>query len=152
STKPFSVASAPSENVVKITTVIRKEASEFKQALLELKQGMTVRMSGPLGSFYLKDHYPALLIAGGIGITPFRAMVKQLEAEGKGTGKQIHLLYLDSRKSYIFQDELDEIADHISMNITYLDSRDELYRKVDQFSGLNQDNGKYYIAGPKPMA
>ena len=36
-------------------------------------------MSGPIGSFYLKDNNPALLIAGGIGITPFSSILKQVE-------------------------------------------------------------------------
>ncbi len=81
-TKPFTLASAPTEKVVKITTRISNDPSEFKKALLELKQGMTISMSGPVGSFYLKDNSPTLLIAGGIGITPFRSIIKQLEMKG----------------------------------------------------------------------
>lgn len=71
STKPFSLASAPIENVVKITVGISDAPSDFKKAMLELKQGMKVSMSGPVGAFYLKENSPPLLIAGGIGITPF---------------------------------------------------------------------------------
>ncbi|WP_329958829.1 hypothetical protein [Sporosarcina sp. G11-34] len=55
---------------------------------MELKQGMHVKMSGPVGDFYLKDNNPSLLIAGGIGITPFRSILKQLETEGNGTDKK----------------------------------------------------------------
>ena len=66
-------------------------------------------MSGPVGSFYLKDNNPALLIAGGIGITPFRSILKQVEAEWNGDEKQIKLLYMDSKKSYLFKDEMDEM-------------------------------------------
>lgn len=87
-TKPFSVASAPAENVVKITTMIRNEASDFKEALLELKQGMKVKMSGPLGSFYLKDDRPALLIAGGIGITPFSSDRQTIRGRRGCDGKE----------------------------------------------------------------
>ena len=81
-TKPFTLASAPAEKVIKITTRISNDPSEFKKALLELKPGMKISMSGPVGSFYLKDNSATLLIAGGIGITPFRSIVKQLEVEG----------------------------------------------------------------------
>ena len=80
-TKPFTVASAPTENVVRLTMRIGDNPSDFKKAMLELKQGMKVKMSGPVGSFYLKDNNPSLLIAGGIGITPFRSILKQVEAE-----------------------------------------------------------------------
>ena len=47
-------------------------------------------MSGPVGAFYLKEDRPTLLIAGGIGVTPFRAMLKELENEQRN--HPIHLL------------------------------------------------------------
>lgn len=149
--RPFSVASAPTENFIKITTIIRDNPSDFKKAMLELKQGMTITMSGPVGSFYLKDNSPSLLIAGGIGITPFRSIVKQIEVEESGGEKQINLLYIDSRKSYIYKDELDEIANNTSINVTYLDSRSDLHQEVDKFTTLYKNNGKYFIAGSKSM-
>ncbi|MBM7584475.1 ferredoxin-NADP reductase [Bacillus pakistanensis] len=149
--RPFSVASAPSENVVKITMGISDDPSEFKKAMLELKQGMRVRMSGPVGSFYLKDNSPSLLIAGGIGITPFRSILKQIEAEGNGVAKQINLLYIDSKKSYVYKDELDGIANNTSINVTYLDSRNDLHQEIDKFTTLFKNNGKYFIAGSKSM-
>ncbi|MDQ6423411.1 FAD-dependent oxidoreductase [Paenibacillus sp. LHD-117] len=149
--KPFTVASAPAENMVKLTMRIGDAPSEFKQAMLELKQGMKVNLSGPVGNFYLNDNSPALLIAGGIGITPFRSMLKQLAAEGIGAGKQIHLLYMDSSKSYLYKDELDAIANQTSVKVTYLDSRDDLHQEIDKFAAAYKDNGKYFIAGPKSM-
>ena len=151
STKPFTLASAPTEKVVKITTRISDDPSDFKKAMLELKPGMKISMSGPVGSFYLKDNSPTLLIAGGIGITPFRSMVKQLEMEGNNTENQIHLLYMDSNKSYLYKDELDEIANNTSIRVTYLDSREDLHQEIDKFSGLYKNDGKYFIAGPKSM-
>ncbi|WP_252501846.1 FAD-dependent oxidoreductase [Sporosarcina sp. Marseille-Q4943] len=150
-TRPITVASAPTEDVVQITLRISDSPSDFKKAMLELEQGMKVSMSGPVGSFYLKDDSPLILIAGGIGITPFRSMLKQLEAEGNGVGQQIHLLYIDSKESFIFKDELDEIANNPSINVTYLDSRNDLHQEISKLSSLYQNNGKYYIAGSKSM-
>ena len=109
-TKPFSVVSAPTENTVRITTVIRDQVSDFKQSLLELKPGMKVSMSGPLGPFYLKDNRPALLIAGGIGITPYRSILKQLEAAGESVGRELRLLYMDGQRAHVFKDELDRMS------------------------------------------
>ncbi|GIN23307.1 FAD-dependent oxidoreductase [Siminovitchia fordii] len=150
-TRPFSVASAPSENSVKITMKINDNPSEFKKAMLELKQGMKVSMSGPVGGFYLKENSPSLLIAGGIGITPFRSIVKQLNAEGTVIEKPIHLIYMDSKKSYLFKDELDGIANNTSISVIYLDSRDDLHQEIDKFTNLYKNNGKYFVAGPKSM-
>ncbi|MFP7299108.1 FAD-dependent oxidoreductase [Neobacillus niacini] len=148
-TKPFTIASAPSENVVKLTMKINDNPSEFKKAMLELKKGMTMGMSGPLGAFNLNEELPTVLIAGGIGITPFRSILKQIETEGKGNKKPIHLLYMDSEKSYIFKDELDAYNDSIST--TYLDSSNNLHQEIVKFSNLYQNNGQYLIAGPKSM-
>jgi len=151
-TRPFSVASAPTENLVKITLGISDDPSDFKKAMLELKQGMKVSITGPVGSFYLKDDSPTILIAGGIGITPFRSIVKQFEVDGNGIEKPIHLLYMDSKKSYLFKDELDGIAKNTSISVTYLDSRNDLHQEIDKLTGLYKNNGKYFIAGPKSMA
>lgn len=150
-TRPISVASAPTEDIVQLTLGISDTPSEFKKAMLELKPGMKVSMSGPVGSFYLTDEGPSVLIAGGIGITPFRSMLKQIEAEGNGVGKEIHLLYMDSKGSFVFKDELDEIAKNTSIIVNYFDTRNDLHQEITTLSSLYQNNGKYYIAGPKSM-
>lgn len=149
-TKPFTLASAPTENIVRLTMKINENPSDFKKAMLELEKGMKISMAGPVGSFNLIDNSPTLLIAGGIGITPFRSILKQMEAEG-GVGKQIHLLYLDSNKTYLFKDELDSIANNTSIRVTYLDSRDNLHQEIDKFTSTYKDNGNYFISGNKAM-
>lgn len=148
-TKPFTIAAAPSENIVRLTMKINDKPSDFKKAMLELKQGMTIGMSGPLGSLNVNDERPTVLIAGGIGITPFRSIIKQIEAEGNGNKKPIHLLYMDSEKSYLFKDELD--TNNASISTTYLDSRDNLHQEINKLANLYQNNGQYLIAGPKSM-
>lgn len=150
-TRPLSLASSPTENVVRITTRIGKQPSEFKRSLLELTQGMTMMMRGPVGPFYLKDDSPTLLIAGGIGITPFRSILKQIEAARNEAKQNIHLLYMGGDKGYLFKDELDEMAKQPSVSVTYLDSRDELHQEINKFSTLYKNDGKYYVAGPKSM-
>jgi len=150
-TKPFTVASAPKENVVRITTRISDKPSNFKKAMLELKQGMKIKVAGPVGNFYLKDNSPSLLIAGGIGITPFRSMLKQIETDGNRDEKQINLLYLDSSNSYLFKEEFESIAMKSFVSITFLDSREDLHEEIDKFINLNKDKGNYFISGPKSM-
>src|SRR5690606_5335323 len=72
-TRPINVAYVPCENVIQISNKIGSNKSDFKAALLELNEGMKIRMAGPVGNLSLKDSNPALLIAGGMGITPFRS-------------------------------------------------------------------------------
>ncbi len=150
-TRPFTIASAPEENVIQITMKISDNPSEFKKAMLSLTKDDTIKMAGPIGSFYLKEDSPTMLIAGGIGITPFRSIIQQIEAEGNNNNKQIQLMYLDSNKSYIFQDELDQIAKETSVNVTYLHERDHLNKELDKCISSYSNDGHFFVAGPKSM-
>ncbi|WP_163582859.1 FAD-dependent oxidoreductase [Gracilibacillus saliphilus] len=149
-TRPFTIASAPEEDVIQITMKISDDPSEFKQAMLSLKKGDTIKMAGPVGSFCLKEDSPTMLIAGGIGITPFRAIVQQIEAEGNNN-KQIQLIYLDSNKSFIFQDELDLIAKETSVKVRYLHERDHLNKELDKCISSYSNEGHFFVSGPKSM-
>jgi ferredoxin-NADP reductase len=73
----FSIVSAPFENKLAIATRMRD--SPFKRALKQLMVGTAVRIEGPYGSLTLhKDaRHAAVMIAGGIGITPFLCMARQ---------------------------------------------------------------------------
>ncbi|SOC24626.1 ferredoxin-NADP reductase [Ureibacillus xyleni] len=150
-TRPFSIASAPEESTLKITMGISDQPSEFKKAMLELSPGMKISMRGPIGPLYLDDKSPSLLIAGGIGVTPFRSILKQIEIAKSEIRNPITLLYIDSNKSYIYKNELDEVAKNTSIIVNYLDSRDNLYQEIDRFTTMHKENGIYYIAGTKTM-
>lgn len=78
-TRRFSLLSSPEENVIRITT--RVQESNFKNALLALKPKDTIKFAGPTGTFVLHHDVtvPAVLIAGGIGITPFYSMIQHLQ-------------------------------------------------------------------------
>ncbi|MGQ0570444.1 MAG: ferredoxin--NADP reductase [Armatimonadota bacterium] len=75
-TRTFSIASSPRDPVLLIAT--RMRGSAFKRTLAEVPLGTNVNFNGPSGSFTLFQDAsrPAVLVAGGIGITPFRSIVK----------------------------------------------------------------------------
>ena len=73
----FSIVSAPCERDLVIATRMRQ--SPFKLALDALPVGAIVAIDGPFGDLTLGEDStrPAVLIAGGIGITPFVSMLRQ---------------------------------------------------------------------------
>ena len=73
----FSIVSAPFQNELTIATRMRD--SIYKQTLKALPLDSPLRIEGPFGSLTLhKDRTrPAILIAGGIGMTPFMSMLRQ---------------------------------------------------------------------------
>jgi len=75
--RTFTVVSSPRENFLKIAT--RLSGSGFKKTLLELPAGSELDFIGPMGEFVLNRKLPAVLIAGGIGITPFKSMLTDME-------------------------------------------------------------------------
>ncbi|HEX7078299.1 MAG TPA: FAD-dependent oxidoreductase [Candidatus Eisenbacteria bacterium] len=74
--RTFSIACAPGQERVLVATRVR--GSAFKRSLVELPLGAGLEIDGPFGSFTLpKKATDAVLLAGGIGITPFRAMAEE---------------------------------------------------------------------------
>ena len=105
----FSIVSAPTERQLTIATRMRD--STFKRALSALPIGSTVRFEGPFGSFAWHEDRdrPLLLVAGGIGITPFMSILRQTAHEA--LRRPISLIYSNRRpEDAAFLDELEELA------------------------------------------
>ncbi len=89
---PFSIASSPTEDFLLFTTQIRPE-SPYKQSLEKLKPGDRLFVRGPVGKFFLPEDpsTDVLLLGSGIGITPFRSIIKF--ATDKRLPQKLTLLY-----------------------------------------------------------
>ncbi len=74
-TRAFTIASTPAETSLMVATRIRDSA--FKRVLRTMPLGTAVRIEGPFGKLTLHEDAarPAIFLAGGIGITPFRSMI-----------------------------------------------------------------------------
>lgn len=85
SRRVFSISSAPTDELVTIAmTMAADRPSSFKRALTTLEPGATVRATGVGGDFTLPADasVPTLLVAGGIGITPFSSQLAHATASG----------------------------------------------------------------------
>ncbi len=74
--REMSLASAPGEDFL-ILTMRTASGSSFKKAMLALSPGDEITIEGAYGEFTLpaETGAPLVFIAGGIGVTPFRAMI-----------------------------------------------------------------------------
>ena len=107
----FTITSSPTEDFIMISTRIRD--TPYKKRLSSLEENTTiVKVRGPEGKFTLhEDHSkPAVFLSGGIGVTPFRSMIKY------ATNKQlpVKIVMFDSNRNQtniLYKKEFDECAD-----------------------------------------
>ena len=148
-TRYFSIASHPEEKGIKIATRIPDEPSDFKKCLAELKEGDELQMVGPSGEFTLKDDTsPIVMVAGGIGITPIRAIFKELE---KGNQRSVRLIYSATGK-HLFREELERIADaDDNIEIHFVGGREEVASLMSKSIDQYMSKAYYYVSGPPGM-
>lgn len=110
-TRAFSIASAPQEPTLMVATRLRDTA--FKRELQRMPIGSSVRMEGPFGKLVLHTDQarPAVFLAGGIGITPFRSMV--VHGAVQGSPHRMVLFYSNRRpEDAPFLDELQALQEN----------------------------------------
>jgi ferredoxin-NADP reductase/nitrite reductase/ring-hydroxylating ferredoxin subunit len=121
----FTISSSPTENFIMFSTRIRD--TPYKKRLSTLEEGAKVKVRGPEGQFVLHQDYskPAVFLSGGIGVTPFRTMIKY------ATDKQlpVKIVIFDSnrnRNNILFKKEFDDWAKiNKNLKIIYTISDDE---------------------------
>lgn len=94
--RTFTIASSPTESEVHLGIKFYQPASMYKSTLRKLKMGDVIHASQISGNFTLraKGSQKLAFIAGGIGITPFRSMIKYLTDNNKTA--DVVLLYIVS--------------------------------------------------------
>jgi len=157
----ISVVTSPNERgVLGLCTRLRDSA--FKRSLAELPVGAEVEVEQPKGDFVLPDEtdLPLVFLAGGIGITVFRSMLRSIVEER--IPHRVTLVYSNrDRESTAFLDELTELArDHnnIDLVLTMTDENewDGERRKIgpellrDHLDG-DLAGYRYLLAGPPAM-
>jgi ferredoxin-NADP reductase len=144
----FTIASAPQEKHMQITT--RLSDSSFKRSLAALTPGTEVQGHNIEGDFVWEaTDKPRLFIAGGIGITPFRAMIAQ--AVSDGTPLNTTLIYSAKETTPLFKRELDAWqARDSTFFVHYLVSTRLMLPKQASLATYWLEN-QVYISGPEAM-
>lgn len=123
------------------------------------KAGDSMSLTGPLGSFYLRDiRRPLLLLAGGTGLAPFTAMLEKIAEEG--SEHPLHLIYgVTNDFDLVEMDTLEDFAARIP-NFTYsacVANPESSYPQKGYVTQhieprhLNDGDVDVYLCGPPPM-
>ena len=157
-TRPLSIASSPTEGFLLLSTKIT--GTPFKQKLVALKPGDKIKSKGPMGVFILKeDAKEIVFLGGGIGITPFRDMIKY--ATDKKLSIKLTLLYSNKTSAdIVYKDEwnaFEKQNPHLKVVHTITDDASWQGRKgrineamIKEFCS-DLDNSLFYICGPPGM-
>jgi ferredoxin-NADP reductase len=147
----FSIASAPHEKHIMLTTRFAPKGSSFKKALKNLRPGDAIQAHDLEGDFVVDDAEKTFVfIAGGIGITPFRAILLDLDYNKKPVNVQ--LLYANHDSNFVYREELEALRNRQSkFAIDYVVSPDRIDEK--SIPRLVPDIGRpvFYVSGPEPM-
>ena len=158
----ITVVTSPTERgVLGLATRLRDSA--FKRSLVELPEGAEVDVEQPKGSFVLPEDTGKeyVFLAGGIGITVFRSMLRYIA--DKGLDYRITLVYSNrDRESTAFFDELQELEQSIEgLRVVFTMTEDEGWdgeaRRIDaellhDLLGDDLTAYSYMVAGPPTMA
>ncbi|MDB5178841.1 MAG: FAD-binding oxidoreductase [Patescibacteria group bacterium] len=150
--KTYTLSSSPSEGGLAIS--FRVGVSPFKKKLQTVQAGekMYISAYGNDYGFHLKDNRTSVLIAGGIGIAPFRSMLKEMY--DTRSNDEVQLMYLNKTQDFLFKQELDDWRQRLpNVSIEYIMTQ-ELKRKERKkllLSLIKDAAHNYYIAGPRGM-
>ena len=147
---PFSLSAAPTRNRLRITVWARGAGT---RRLFDIPRGTLVFAEGPYGAITSRRvrRQRVLLIAGGVGITPMRALFEVIDLPGK----DVTLVYRASREQdLVLKHELDEIAERSGARVVYLvgpssDSRNDMSaHALNRIVGNLSDHDVYLCASP----
>jgi len=112
---PYSLSAAPTEHFMRVTV---KNLGDASGAVQNIRPGTRVFFEGPYGTFVASKAALGhiLLVGGGVGITPLRALLEEFDAR-----KEIDVLYrVGSESELVFKEELDAIAKWRGARVHYL--------------------------------
>lgn len=161
--RAFSIASAPHEDTIMVATRLRDTA--FKRELQRMPIGSAVRMEGPFGKLVLHSDQtrPVVLLAGGIGITPFRSML--VHAAQQQSSQRLVLFYSNRRpEDAAFLEELQALQDK-NRHYTFVGTMTEPEKSRQAWGGetgylnvglltknlVDIERPIYYVVGPPGM-
>jgi ferredoxin-NADP reductase len=162
--RSYSIASAPEDDHL-VLTVERLDDGEVSSYLVgELRPGDELELRGPVGGYFVWEESfggPLLLVGGGSGVVPLRAMLRHHHAVASSV--PVRLLYsARSLGDVIYRDELERCAGDANVNVRFTLTREQpegwdgYGRRIDaqmleEVSWPADERPLAYICGPTPF-
>lgn len=146
----FTLASSPTEGNLRIGTKFVENSSSFKKKLLSLESGDEIAAGQLSGEFTLpkSPNQKCVLIAGGIGVTPFRSMLKYLlDTKQKWP---ITLLYSEKTQGeFVYRDIFEQAKKELGIKVVCKVGRfdsEAIRKEVPDYK-----ENLFYLSGPHSM-
>lgn len=150
--RPFTFTSLNEDKNLEFTIKIYPEKHGVTDSMDELKEGDELIINNPWGAIQYKG--PGYFIAGGAGITPFIAILRQLKKDGKVDGNMLFFSN-KTREDVILEDELKDIlGDNVVLTLTREKHPDYHYGYIDEDflkKHISDFNKHFYVCGTPEM-
>jgi len=160
----FTLASSPTEPELRIGVKFYPNSSSFKETMLAMNTGSEIVAGQLAGDFVLprNQQQKCVMIAGGIGITPFRSMIKYL----LDTHQRRPIVLFYANKSYndiVYQDVFERAHRELGIKVVYTvtntytvprtwDGRvGRINRELIKYEVPDYKDCMFYISGPNSM-
>ncbi len=150
----FTLASSPTEDNIRIGVKFYEPSSSFKKALITMNDKKTVVAGARAGDFTLPADASKKLVfmAGGIGITPFRSMLKYLI--DKNEKRDIVVFYSNKNETEIaYRDILDEAEKKLGVKTVYVltEKTGRINENMIRQEVPDYKERCFYLSGPHAM-
>jgi len=147
---PFSLSAAPKPNQLRLTV---KNLGDHSSSLVDLKKGTRVMVEGPYGTFTASRtdvRRPLVLVGGGVGITPIRAMIEDMPPH-----TSVDLIYRTSRtEDLIMKAEIEALCAEKGIRLHLMAGSRSIYpvdAKTLKSLIYNVRDAEFYVCGPSTL-
>lgn len=158
--RAYSISSFDEDGTT-LSVTVKKDPNGYGTEILfdQFKTGDMVELEGPMGAELVVDKSAEKLVfvAGGIGITPFLPMVRDILNE-KNQNRKVTLIYgVNKENEFLYHDELRNLdLQNNQFEYKQVVAFDDNWKGkkgfvTDVLKEMNLDGHKIYLCGPKPM-
>ncbi|WP_340114705.1 FAD-binding oxidoreductase [Maribellus mangrovi] len=150
---PFTFTSLNEDDYLEFTIKSYPKHKGMTLALSKLEKGDHFIITDPWDSFENKG--AGVFIAGGTGVTPFIALLRQLEADGKVNGSKLIFSNKTEKDVFLYQEFKEMLGDNFINVLTQEEAERFLHGRIDKDFLKNQIdnfNQPFYLCGPENFA